>query len=92
MAQIRAIHDENSMRLTVGCDVQKPMIPHVTHFYRISELFEIIVDYEDKTHPLPVLQDLKVRIQTFSSDINLTHVIGVPCEDWPAKRVGEWFT
>ncbi|SRR5258708_10280616 len=27
---------------------------------RISELFDIIVDYEDKTHPLPVLQDLKV--------------------------------
>ncbi|KAF8322634.1 hypothetical protein DL93DRAFT_2223518 [Clavulina sp. PMI_390] len=30
---------------------------------RISELFEIIVDYEDKTHPMPCLQDLKDCLQ-----------------------------
>lgn len=65
------------------------MILNITSSYRISELFEIIVDYEDKTHPLPVLQDLKVRLHKLFYHIVLIHFLGMSCEDRPTKRVGE---
>lgn len=74
----------------LGCLVTR-VIPDLTLSLRISELFEIIVDYEDKTHPLPVLQDLKVGMYALSSHVALTRGVGVSCEDGPAKRVGERF-